>query len=161
MTINGVPVTQVVSPTGFQGTNTNGGSAKQGITLDGSVDINAKGEVVISNSNVHRATAIDSGMEVTFIDAVFSGSVSIRAADNVVLQNTSVAGRTAIVVDADIFLRDSDFDTLRIRQGAGDNSLRIQGSNVSTLIADGGAGINLFEDLGGNWFRRLLLRRFW
>ena len=161
VTINGVPVTQVVSPTGFQGTNTIGGSAKQGIELQGSVDIRAKGDVVVGNSTVRRATDIDAGKEVLLIDAVFSRSTSITAADIVTIRNTSMSDRTSIVVDADIFLWDSDFDKLRIRQGAGDNTLSIQGSNISHLTADGGAGINLFEDLGGNWFRKLLLRRFW
>jgi hypothetical protein len=44
--------------------------------------------------------------------------------------------------------------------GTGDNRLVVEGSSFERLSADGGPGDNVFEDLGGNTFDKLRLRRF-
>ena len=159
VSLNGVLVTQLVSPTGFAGTNTTGGDAKGGIEFGGDVRIQAKGRVMLNGVGLADKLSITSDAEVVLIDSVLSDTSWIRACDNVTLRNTSSDGKMTILGDVDVHIFDADIVDLVIRQGVGDNSLVVEGSAIDRLSADGGRGTNTFEDRGGNKFGKVLLRR--
>ena len=157
--LNGVPVTELVPPGGFTGTNATG-TAKNGVEFDGALSIRAGGPILLNGTELEDEAQINSDAEVLIIDSLLSDPSWIWAAEAVTFRNVSADERVWIRGDVDVFIFDSNLDEVRILLGASDNSLIVQGSEIGRLTADGGHGDNTFEDRGGNTFGQLQLTRF-
>ncbi len=157
--LNGVPVTELVPPTGFVGTNASG-EALEGIEFDGALNIRAGVAVLLNGTELDDEAQINSGAEVLIIDSVLREMSWISAVEAVTFRNVSADRRVLIRGDGDVYIFDSALDDLRILLGPSDNSLIVEGSQIGRLIADGGLGDNTFEDRGGNTFGQLQLTRF-
>lgn len=159
VSLNGVPVTELVPPTGFAGTNASGES-KEGVEFDNGANLRAGGPLLLIGTEFDGAARINSSAEVVVIDSLLSETSWIEAAEAVTFRNVSAEERVWIRGDVDVYIFDSDLDDIRIQLGASDNSLIVQGSEIDRLTADAGPGDNTFEDRGGNTFGRLQLTGF-
>jgi len=157
--LNGVSVTELVPPDGFTGTNATG-EAKEGIDFDGALSIRAGGAVLLNGTELEDHAQINSDAEVIIIDSLLSESSWIVAAEVVTFRNASAEERVWIRSDGDVYIFDSALDDIKILFGPSDNSLIVEGSEISRLFADGGPGTNTFEDRGGNTIGQLQLTRF-
>ena len=157
VTRNGNPVTQVVSPTGFTGTNP-GGRITGPVRVFGETLIRAGDTVVVQGGRFGDELEIQSEAEVLVLISQLK-DLTISAEDNVGLRNVTASAEVEIEGDGDVFIFASRFND-RVAITLGDNELAVRGSTFEELFADGGGGENEFDDRGGNDFDDLDLRRF-
>ena len=157
--LNGLPVTELVSPDGFSGINPTG-RATGGATFAKSVRITAGGAILLKGAELRGEAQLSSGAETFVIDSEFSRKSSITAVEAVTFRDVIAHTRVSIRTDNDVHVFHSDFDDLRIVFGAGENLLVVEDSSFGNLTADGGRGDNTFESLGRNKFGNLTLKRF-
>lgn len=117
VTLNGVPVNQLVSPTGFAGTNTLR-DAKGGIEFGGDVKIQAKGRVLLNGARSGGRVSITSDAEVLVMESVLHELSSIRAGNNVTLRNVTATKKTIVSGKVQVFVFDSSLADLVTRHGA-------------------------------------------
>jgi hypothetical protein len=159
MKLNGKNVTQVVSPTGFTGTNASG-RVTGPVQLFGEATIDAGGPITITGVHFGDTTTFAAGSTIAIGDAQFE-DFTIDAGDIVGFRNVTATEEVDIHGDVDVFIFASTLTSnTSIRLGGGDNELAIRGSVFKSLFADGGAGDDTFDDRGGNDFGALDLRRF-
>lgn len=157
--LNGVPVTELVPPGGFMGTNATG-VAKEAIEFEGHANIRSGEATVLRGAEVEGDVLINSGAEAFVVDSILHDTTWIWAEEAVTFRGSTAEERVWIRGDGDVNFFDSDLDEVRIQFGAGDNLLVVAGSAIDRLLADGGLGDNTFEDRGGNTIGQLQLTRF-
>jgi hypothetical protein len=156
---DGEPVTQVVSPNGFTGTNATGDAAGR-VELRGKTSIRSDEPVVLSDALAEKRLTIRAAGGATIVDSVLD-DLTVRAGDSIGLTGVTVGEPTSLRTDADVFVTDSRFQApADIRLGDEDNELVIEGSSFASLVADGGDGDDAFDDRGNNEFDDFELRRF-
>ena len=158
-TLNGKPVTSVVSPTGFGGINATGRRTGP-VRLYGETLIRANGAAFLKQARLADELEIFSRSHVTVVESTLE-DMTIQAGDSVGLRNVTATEEVIVRGNVDVYIFNSRFDVdTDIVLGAGDNELVIGKSSFRDLDADGGRGDDTFDDLGGNQFGQLELTHF-
>jgi hypothetical protein len=159
-TRDGQPVTQVVSPDGFQGTNATG-QARGSMRLTGDMSVTSQEAMFVGGVEFGGDAVLYSRSDVGVRDADFDGFLTILGRGDVGLSDVEVAEATLVRVLGNATVSDSTFnDEFRVGLGPDDSELAVGGSTFDVLVADGGRGDNTFDDRGGNVTGDLQLRRF-
>jgi hypothetical protein len=157
--LNGVPVTELVSPGGFAGTSA-GGEEKEGIEFEREVNIRSGEATILRRTKLDGSLQLNSGAEAFIVDSILNDTSWISALEAITLREVVAEERIWIRGDVDVHVFDSDLHEVRVLLGESDNSLTVEGSEIDSLFADGGRGVNTFDDAGDNTFGQLVLRRF-
>ena len=160
VTLNGVEVSQLVSPTRKQGTNVTGRFVG-GIRLDGAVEIDAAGAVAIVGATFKTTSELNGASEISLAESLLSGPSIIAADGTIGLRKVEASKRVVIKGAENVNILDSRFRReVRVVLGNGDSTLAVKGSVIFELNADGGLGHNVFDDQGSNSNSKLKLKRF-
>jgi hypothetical protein len=159
--LNGQPVTEVVSPDDFDGTNATIGNGTGPVQVNGEALLRTGGRAILRETRFNDDVEICARSDVAVVDSVVE-ELSIKSkGDAVGLNNVRVDEEVMIKGDLDVYIFGSLFnDDVEIRLGVGDNTLVIGDSTIGDLDANGGAGDDVFEDEGGNLIEELELRKF-
>lgn len=159
MELDGVPVTELVSPDGFTGTNPTGKTIG-GVTLTKSVRIRTEGVILLKGVDLRGDARLTSAAETFVIDSEFHRASSITAGEAVTFRNVTGNSTTSIRGDIDVHVFDSNLRDLTITLGSSNNLLAIQDSIFSRLFANGDRGDDIFDTVGRNKFASLRLNSF-
>ena len=160
VTLNGVEVNQLTSPTASQGTNV-AGRFVGGIRLNGAAIVDAGGDMAIIGATFKTTSELVGTSEISLAESQLNGSSRISADDTIGLRNVVATKRVVVKGAENVSILNSRFrHELRVMMGAGDSTLDLKGSVISELNADGGLGTNMFNDQGGNSITKRKLTRF-
>ena len=160
LTLNGKPVTQVVAPKGFTGTNA-GGRFIGGADLAGPTTLNTRGPIVINGSTFHDELRARAGDALILDDSKLADDAILGTTDTLTLRGVFSNGAIRITANPDeVNILDSRINRFFAELGRGNDTLNVSNSNITTLQADGGAGKNIFHDGGNNNFGKRRLSRF-
>jgi hypothetical protein len=160
LTLNGQPVSQVVPSQGFNGINTTGRFVG-GPEMEDEAEIDCDGPVVLRGSEFEDELEVSTPEVVIAANSEFDDYVAIRTQDTVSLRSVFAEGTIYVGSNPDdVFIFESEIRRFNGCFGNGNDNLVVRDSEFDLLEADGGAGQNTFEDLGGNDFGTLRLQRF-
>jgi hypothetical protein len=160
VTLNGKPVGQVVSPTGFRGANAKFSRTIGAARVGGTADVTTAGPFVANRAVFNGNVGVNSDAETVFIDSELNKGATINSADQVALRGVFADGTVRVSGRGDLFLFNSQIQRLNGFFGSNDNDLTVQDSIIGVLDADGGGGHNTFHDRGGNVIDELKLKNF-
>lgn len=158
--LDGNDVTQVVSPSGFTGTNVSGRRVNR-VQLNGDAELTADAEVAVIEAIFGSSAEFVGASEISVADSALLGPTTIEAAGSIGLRGVTAAQTVKMESDGDVHIRSSSFrSSAKIELGDGDSLLAVRRSVFAQLRADGGLGVNTFDDQGGNLFGKLKLKHF-
>ncbi len=158
--LNGVEVSQLVSPTGKPGTNVTGRFVG-GIRLDGDVEVDAGGAVAIIGATFKSTSDFIGTSEISLAETLLVGASSISADGTIGLRKVHATEGVGVKGAENVSILDSRIrGEMKVVLGPGDSTLAVKGSVIAQLNADGSVGTNTFDDLGGNSIKKLALNWF-
>jgi hypothetical protein len=160
VTLNGKPVSQVVSPTGFRGANAAFGRTVGPVRVGGAAAVTTGGALAVNQAVFNGAVNITSGAEDVIIDSDLNGAATIASPDSAALRGVFADGTVRVNGPSDLFVFQSQVPRLEANFGKIANTLIVQDSIIGTLVADGGRGQDTFVDRGGNIIDQLTLANF-
>ncbi len=156
--LNGQPVTQVVPPTGFNGTNQTG-SGTGPVQFLGETRIRPDGPAIFVDARFSKSAQILSKTQVAVFDSTFSDRLLIFSQEDAGLTNVTAEDKVQFF-GASLHVTDSTFmSDVNAKLSFADDELVVEGSSFTRLKVDGGRGDNTLEDGGENELGELTLRR--
>lgn len=158
LSLNGQPVTQLVSPNGFAGTNV-GGRTVGPVHVTGDLSIRARESILLLGTTVDGTSDVRTPLELIVDESTFAGRATFLSDETMALREVE-AGHVRIYGDPDdVNVLESEIEHAEVRFGRKDNELIFSDSMIGTLDAHGGPGENVFEN-DDSEIEELILSKF-